>query len=1019
MKYPYSFVVLGAGTPHRGDLPAALGELYSGTSILNWTMGAAGCPLSKITFVAGYQSEAVRNKFPKLKVIENTNWQATGSAESLCLVEPSNDHVTFVCYSDILFRKAVVKKIGNEVEEVVVAYDSVWTSRYSGRSVEDLHKSEKVVVKRGKLERIGRDILPEWADGEFIGLARLSSKAIEAIQSLRHLDPVTFRSLQLSDCIEYLRLQGFSISAVDVEGDWAEFNKPQDIAHFVLGTKAETLKRLQACIQNAVILDQVTFTAKNWRDNKEFIIKQIYSQFSSTKLVVRSSALGEDTFKTSNAGNFLSVLGVDSEDKLVDAIETVFSSYGQDKQDDQVLVQPMVPDAAISGVVFTRTLEHGAPWYVINYENSGNTESITSGSSSDHKTIFLRRKCALDLDLLPENRLKTLIFAVREIEQLLGYDDLDIEFAISLEGQVYIFQVRPIAVKRKSSLFEDEYYNLSLQKAHESLAARRTTNPHMPPVSNPVFGVMPDWNPAEIIGTSPSALAETLYRYLIMDEVWATQRAEYGYRDVRPAPLLESFAGRPYVDVRASFASFIPATLSDDLSERLLSFYLGWLCARPELHDKVEFEVVPTCLTPGFERWEKRLTQEGGFSKDEVIELREALKKITTDAFDRPAQDLVMVETLCKKYEKVMNDECLSDIDRSWLLLEDCRLWGTLPFAHLARGGFVAMNLLREAVELGILTQQAFESFMATVKTVSHKLTEDAISVAKGELSWDEFVMTYGHLRPGTYDITSPRYDEEPERFLRPIVAISEPVDDCGYQGKQWDIEKGQFFAALDSLGLPSEPSRVEKFLYQAIEGREYAKFIFTRNLSSALTAFAKVGAGFGLDRSEVANIPLSKLLEIRNMPSYDSNIAENLRNLARIGYKTQKIASACKLPPLIRNEEELDCFIISAEQANFVGSSTVTAEVCDLMYCDRGNVPAVSGMIVFIPQADPGYDWLFGQKIAGLVTIYGGANSHMAIRCAEFGLPAAIGIGEQRYNELVRAKLVELSPVNGILRPI
>ena len=61
----------------------------------------------------------------------------------------------------------------------------------------------------------------------------------------------------------------------------------------------------------------------------------------------------------------------------------------------------------------------------------------------------------------------------------------------------------------------------------------------------------------------------------------------------------------------------------------------------------------------------------------------------------------------------------------------------------------------------------------------------------------------------------------------------------------------------------------------------------------------------------------------------------------------------------------------------------------------------------------------LFGQGIVGLVTLYGGANSHMAIRAAEFGLPAAIGIGEQRYRELAQARVLELSPANGILRVV
>ena len=66
-------------------------------------------------------------------------------------------------------------------------------------------------------------------------------------------------------------------------------------------------------------------------------------------------------------------------------------------------------------------------------------------------------------------------------------------------------------------------------------------------------------------------------------------------------------------------------------------------------------------------------------------------------------------------------------------------------------------------------------------------------------------------------------------------------------------------------------------------------------------------------------------------------------------------------------------------------------------------------GSIVLVPQADPGFDWVFGHEIAGLVTMYGGANSHMAIRAAQFGLPAAIGVGEDLYELLSRAEVILL----------
>ena len=69
---------------------------------------------------------------------------------------------------------------------------------------------------------------------------------------------------------------------------------------------------------------------------------------------------------------------------------------------------------------------------------------------------------------------------------------------------------------------------------------------------------MPDWNPAEIIGVRPWPLSLSLYRELITDAIWAYQRDNYGYQNLRSFPLLVSFHGLPYIDVRVSFNSFVP-----------------------------------------------------------------------------------------------------------------------------------------------------------------------------------------------------------------------------------------------------------------------------------------------------------------------------------------------------------------------------------------------------------------------------------------------------------------------------
>jgi phosphoenolpyruvate-protein kinase (PTS system EI component) len=72
-----------------------------------------------------------------------------------------------------------------------------------------------------------------------------------------------------------------------------------------------------------------------------------------------------------------------------------------------------------------------------------------------------------------------------------------------------------------------------------------------------------------------------------------------------------------------------------------------------------------------------------------------------------------------------------------------------------------------------------------------------------------------------------------------------------------------------------------------------------------------------------------------------------------------------------------------------------------------------LAGAIVFIPSADPGYDWIFTRGIAGLVTAYGGINSHMAIRAGELGLPAVIGAGETLFQAWSSARRLRLDCAN------
>jgi len=107
--------------------------------------------------------------------------------------------------------------------------------------------------------------------------------------------------------------------------------------------------------------------------------------------------------------------------------------------------------------------------------------------------------------------------------------------------------------------------------------------------------------------------------------------------------------------------------------------------------------------------------------------------------------------------------------------------------------------------------------------------------------------------------------------------------------------------------------------------------------------------------------------------------------------------------------------FFQEVSRANYISNKSITNE---LIFVENYIKTNKKNIILAIPNADPGYDWIFSIQLSGLITMYGGANSHMAIRCAELKIPAAIGVGEKIYNSLSEG-LLFLDCANGIIKNV
>jgi choline kinase len=1006
---PPSAVILGAGRPARGQTPAPLLDMAGQGRVLDWQIAALRTCCAEVLFVGGYRIAEVAARYPDLSLVVNPAWASTGSAGSLLRALPQVGSACLVSYADVLYRADLVARLQAHPADTVLAIDSRWRDRYAGRSASDRAAAEVLQLGAdGRVQQVfgrGAGGRPAAAQAEFVGLARFGPQALAALRGLAARPDAA--AWDLPALINALCADGVAIGTVDCQGDWAELNAPQDVAHFVLGTKAETLARLQPMVRLSHIGEPVIFTLADWRGDGAACLARVQQAFQGGRVVVRSSALQEDGFGSSSAGRFTSVLDVDSRQAavLADAVERVLASYGDTNPLHQLLVQAMVQDVRFSGVVMTRTLSHGAPYRMVNFDaTSRRTDSVTAGDALSLQTLCIHRDhTTLPADAPPG--MAALLAAVQEIEDLVGHDCLDIEFIVGTDGLVQVLQIRPIAVDHAHWRGSDALVRTALAGARAAFQALQAPGPFVLGEGAP-FSVMSDWNPAEMIGTRPPALARSLYADLITDTVWAQQRAGYGYRAVAPQPLMRSFAGHAYIDVRASLNSFVPAALDDGLARRLVQFGIDRLRAHPALHDKLEFELVFSCLAFDLPQRSQAL----GWTEPERLRLQQALAGLTQAAVARLPGDLASLPLLEARQQRLA-DSRLPPLEQALLLLEDCRVHGTLPFAHLARAGFVAMTLLRSAVQAGLLTAAQCADYLQSVPTVATRFRADSTRLARGQLPLADFLRHYGHLRPGTYDLTLPSYAEAPALYLGAGAGGAAGAADAAEPPPPaWPAAVQQaLVAALADLGLPLSFQQFDSFLRQAIAGREQAKFAFTRSVSRALDLIAAFGAAIGLDRACLAHVTLADLRAVAS-GALAGDVADILRARADEAQLAQELALGIELPPLLLQADDVHAFLVPPAAANFIGHGAVTADLVCLGDADAAAaLPALAGRIVLLRQADPGHDWLFAHGIAGLVTAYGGANSHMAVRAAELALPAALGVGELRHQQLASARRVRL----------
>jgi len=240
-------IIIGAGRgarlmPTTADSPKCFAEI-GGQRILDWTLAALRAQsIDRIAFIGGYQIDKVRAAYPQFTFRHNDQWEQNNILASLFYAEDLMSEGFICSYSDILFTPEVVRRVRASDHDMSVVVDTDWTDRYHTRTEHPPDDAEKVTVKNGLVTRIHREIAPQEAHGEYIGVAKFSAAGAARLREHYHRcrerhagkpfrEAKLFEKAYLIHLFQEMLESGEQMAHVDTPGEYIEIDTQQDFEY--------------------------------------------------------------------------------------------------------------------------------------------------------------------------------------------------------------------------------------------------------------------------------------------------------------------------------------------------------------------------------------------------------------------------------------------------------------------------------------------------------------------------------------------------------------------------------------------------------------------------------------------------------------------------------------------------------------------------------------------------------------------------------------------------------------------
>ncbi len=172
----------------------------------------------------------------------NPDFRRNNILHSLFCADDAMEGPLLTTYSDIVFTPEVVRAALDAPHDISLVVDRQWHVAYEGRHDHPVEQAELTEVDDdGRVLKVGKQVGPERALGEFIGLAAYSAKGTQQMRDAwrdvraRFDDEEPFhaasrfRSAYLTDLYLELIARGVPIGTAPIDGQWREIDTVEDL----------------------------------------------------------------------------------------------------------------------------------------------------------------------------------------------------------------------------------------------------------------------------------------------------------------------------------------------------------------------------------------------------------------------------------------------------------------------------------------------------------------------------------------------------------------------------------------------------------------------------------------------------------------------------------------------------------------------------------------------------------------------------------------------------------------------